>query len=104
MATNDDERRTLSALADELLDHVAELRRHYVALAELLQGADEGAEHEGEGDEPEAAELAPAADPIQLLAVEMALAGKTREEVDEYVRENYGFTADPAVLDRVFER
>lgn len=104
MTTNDDERRTLSELADELLDHVAELRRHYVALAELLEGADDDAGPDGDTDEAEAGEPAPAADPIQLLAVEMALAGKTREEVDAYVRENYGFTADPAVLDRVFER
>lgn len=99
MANHDDERRTLSELADELLEQVAELRRHYATLAELLDGEPDVEQSELDTDESDGAD----ADPIQLLAVEMALAGRTREEVDEYVRQNYGFTADPAVLDRVFE-
>ena len=94
----DDIRGELERLADELAEHVVAVRRQCEELAELLETAspaDPAGSHEAEVDDRA---------PIRSIAIEMALAGRTREEVSSHIRDVYGIEADPDVLDNVFER
>ena len=86
----------LMELADELLKHVAELKERYADLDRLLTGA--------VGDEQEAHPIKGGHDPLRLIALELALDGRSREEVESYVRDAYGVTPDAEMLDSVFRR
>jgi hypothetical protein len=83
-------------LADELLRHVAELKERYAELDRLLGGA--------VGDDAESHPAKAGHDPLRLMALELALDGRTRDEVESYVREAYGVTPDAEMLDSVFRR
>lgn len=87
----------LTTLADELLDQAAEVRRQWTELAEALgvQPAGPAEDAAGEGEASEA-------DAVKLVALDMMLAGGSREEVREHLRETFGEADREAVLDEVF--
>lgn len=95
------EREHLVQVVDQLLEQVEELRRCYAELAEFVDEPERDATGEREA---AAQSQPPAPDPIRLIAIDMALAGNTREEVDTYVRGAYGVTPDPEMLDGVFKQ
>lgn len=45
----------------------------------------------------------PDPDPIRLVALDMMLSGRTREEVDAYLSATFGDGIDPAIVDDVFD-
>lgn len=100
----DAELEELSALAGDLLQQAAELRRHAQELSEVL---DRGAPLEPEDEAPPPEQPRPArADEevsgMRIVAVNMAAAGRTREEAAVYLRETFGEAPDPALLDEIF--
>lgn len=99
-----DPRKELDQLVTELLEHVAELRRQYAELHELLATDAKPPSLEAETAPAGGTGPHPARDPIQLIAIEMALLGRTRDEVEAYLRDAYGVAADPEMLDSVFSR
>jgi hypothetical protein len=105
----------LTMLADELLQQAGEIRRQWTELAEVL-----GAEVP---EVPPEAPLEPAAgpgaaaahaqtavdtgedtDPIRLVALDMMLSGRTRDEVRSYLEQTFGDADREAVLDEIFTR
>ena len=88
----------LTALADELLEQATEIRRQWADLGETLgitppepvpAAQRQGAEEES-------------ADPVRLVALDMMLAGHSRDEVREYLQATFGEDDREAVLDDVF--
>jgi hypothetical protein len=80
----------LSDLADELLEQATEIRRQWAELAEVL-GAEVAArreEHEeaepGIGDE-----ATTPAETVRLVAIDMLLTGRTRDEIAAYLRDAF---------------
>ena len=58
---------------------------------------------EGDGDEPRLeAGSAASLEAARLVAIEMAVAGRTRAEVDDHLRESFRITATAELLDDVF--
>ena len=91
-------RRQLADVADELLDQAAEIRRQWSRLGDALRAA--GVEA---GDD---ADLMPVEEPAgsaRLVAVDMASEGSTREEVDQYLREELGVDDPEPLLAEVFD-
>jgi hypothetical protein len=97
----------LTSLADELLSQASEVRRQWAELSEAL-GVDA----------PEPAPVAERAtppvpapsdaddgasdDPVRLVALDMMLSGRSREEVREYLRATFGDGDRERVLDEIF--
>ena len=95
----------LTNLADELLSQASEVRRQWAELSETL-----GVEP------PEPAPVAERAavpapseaddgasdDPVRLVALDMMLSGRSREEVREYLRATFGDGDREHVLDEIF--
>jgi hypothetical protein len=108
----------LTAMAESLLAQATDLRRQTQLLAdELAERASEEEVPDGpptetfDAVEPaEAAQQAPQepepeADPVsgmRIVAVNMAAAGRTREDAADYLRQTFGEEPDPALLDEVF--
>jgi hypothetical protein len=91
----------LASLADDLLTQATEIRRQWTELAGAL-GVDAG-------DLPPASPAAdePAvenADPARLVALDMMLSGRSREEVAEYLREAFGPETVEPVIEDVFSQ
>lgn len=87
----------LADLADELLEQAGALRRQCLELVDTLDQA--GAA------EPAPARAAHAVDetsPIRLIAFDMARAGSSRTEVDQYLRQTFGVGDSAKILDEVF--
>jgi hypothetical protein len=84
----------LSALADELLEQAAEIRHQWAELGETL----------GLEPPPPATEPAPAdePDPVRLVALDMMLSGRSREEVRDHLDATFGAGHYEGVLDEVF--
>ena len=108
----------LTMLADELLQQAGEIRRQWSELAEAL-GADIPPPPEIEdlppaapprADAPAAAPAASAAaeadmaDPVRLVALDMMLSGRSREEVRTYLSATFGDDDREDVLDEIFTR
>jgi hypothetical protein len=90
----------LSALADELLTQAAEIRRQWAELGETL-----GLEPPEPSPVPERLTGEPeAADPVRLVALDMVLSGRSRDEVRDYLRATFGDGDREAVLDEVFSQ
>ena len=98
----------LAALADELLRQATDVRRQWAELGETL--GLEPAPQPRVGN-PEAvpatnddagAQQWPEADPVRLVALDMMLAGRSREEVAEYLRATFGEDVGADVLDEIF--
>src|SRR4051794_28203276 len=90
----------LLQLTDELLEQTAALRRQWVDLARSV-----GAEIP-DPEPPEAQtsrehgrrELSQPADPRRLVAVEMMLNGRERDEVEAFLRSEFGDEAAEAIV------
>jgi hypothetical protein len=90
----------LSALADELLSQAAEIRRQWAELGETL-----GLEPPEPSPVPERRSAeSDVADPVRLVALDMVLSGRSREEVRDYLRATFGDGDREAVLDEVFDQ
>jgi hypothetical protein len=104
---DDDDREVLAeltTLADDLLEQAADIRRQWSELGEAL-----GVEL------PEAPAAASAAtgtndaaprqeeDPVRLVALDMMLSGRSREDIEHYLQQTFGDGYRPQVLDEVFD-
>jgi ketosteroid isomerase-like protein len=93
-------RRDLAAVADDLLEQAAEIRRQWARLGDTLRAtAADAPDEEGDDDEPVPARAASSA---RLAAVDMASDGATRDEVETYLREELGVDDPAPILDEVF--
>jgi ketosteroid isomerase-like protein len=97
-------RRQLADVADELLDQAAEIRVQWSRLGDALRAAGVEDEVDAPEDGSEDAPVLGVAS-ARLVAVDMAQDGSTREEVDEYLREELGVDDAEAVaiVDEVFD-
>lgn len=92
-----DDSEELRSAAEELL---AETRRLRAQWSEILEALDEL-------DAPTAG-TAPSAgpaginDPVRLTAVDLKLAGRSREDVENFLRDQFALEPDTAMLDDVF--
>lgn len=93
-------RRQLADVADELLDQAAEIRQQWSRLGDALRAA--GVEDVPDPDDDSVPAPAATAS-ARLVAVDMASEGSTREEVDEYLREDLGVEDTSAILAEVFD-
>ena len=104
----------LTALADELLEQASEVRRQWAELSETL-GIEapepapvvERTSPTGNGPGPAAPDVThdeerPEADPVRLVALDMMLSGRSRDEVREYLRATFGEGDREHVLDEIF--
>ena len=99
----------LTALADELLEQASEVRRQWAELSETL-GVEppepapvaERAPPTAEAVAGESAARAAEADPVRLVALDMMLSGRSRDEVREYLRATFGEGDREQVLDEIF--
>lgn len=99
----------LTSLADELLSQASEVRRQWAELSETLgveppepapvaerrHSRAQPAAPEPEADRPEA-------DPVRLVALDMMLSGRSRDEVREYLQATFGDGDREHVLDEIF--
>lgn len=97
----------LADLADELLRQAADVRRQWAELGETLGLEPAPAPRARAAEVPEddgerAATQFANADPVRLVALDMMLSGRSREEVDEYLRATFGDDVDPTILDEIF--
>lgn len=90
-------RRELTAVADDLLEQAAEIRRQWDRLGETLRGA---ASDETDGDDQEHRREGSAS--ARLAAVDMASDGASREEVEAFLRAEHGVEEPDAILDEIF--
>ena len=94
----------LADLADELLRQAADVRRQWAELGETLglEPAPAPRARVADDDGERAAAQFANADPARLVALDMMLSGRSREEVDEYLRTTFGDDVDPTILDEIF--
>jgi hypothetical protein len=97
--TDGDRLNELADLANDLLEQATEMRRQWAELAEAIgrEGSltlDPGAEAPPSGD--------PATDQARLVALDMMLSGRTREETDAHLRRTFSGQDFSALLDEVF--
>ena len=94
------------ALADSLLRQVTELKRRTEDLVGELDLPFEPPEPEPEPEpDPDVANgngAGPDLSAERLVALQMALSGKSREEVAEYLRRSYASSDSSATLDEIF--
>ena len=95
---NQDTLADLSALADELLEQAAEIRRQWAELGETLGIEPAEPAPVAARQSTEAAE----ADPVRLVALDMMLSGHSRDSIREYLQATFGEADHEAVLDEVF--
>ncbi len=97
--------RELADVSENLLDWVQETNRQLDRLAAELG---ERAAPAAAGSEPEfvgaSAGETSAADAAHLVAMQMAVRGASRDEVDEYLREVFEMKDTAGILDRAFVR
>lgn len=91
----------LLALADALLAEAGEVRRQWADLHRALRGEPQEQASQ-EVRRREAREANPGADPRRLVAVEMMLAGRSRGEVEQHLRREYGDAAADEILAEVY--
>ena len=99
----------LTNLADELLSQASEVRRQWAELSETLGVAPPEPAPAAERRPPQrqparedVAEDRPEDDPVRLVALDMMLSGRSREEVREYLRATFGDGDREQVLDEIF--
>jgi hypothetical protein len=105
----------LTTLADDLLEQASEIRRQWAELGEAL-GVDLPAGGPAEVPAPsDVAAVDPAAgapteppraeeDPVRLVALDMMLSGRSREDIDSYLRQTFGDAYHVEILDEVFDQ
>jgi hypothetical protein len=91
-------RRDLAAVADDLLEQAAEIRRQWAKLGDTLrvEGEDATENEDDAGDEIVSASSA------RLAAVDMASDGASREEVEAFLRDEHDVEDPTPLLDEVF--
>ena len=96
----------LTNLADELLSQASEVRRQWAELSETLgvEPPEPAPVAERRPPPPQTGDEAggPDADPVRLVALDMMLSGRSRDEVREYLRATFGEDDCEDVLDEVF--
>ena len=102
-----EQRRELAAVADDLLEQAAEIRRQWARLGDTLRAAGEEARQEldalsGEGGDDAPAARSIAAASARLEAVDMADDGATRDEVEAFLRDEHRIDDPGPILDEVF--
>jgi hypothetical protein len=91
----------LLALTDELLEQASALREHWNDLHHALHDeADDGQPERPLRRGPRSDE--PSADPRRLIAVDLILAGRSREQVYAYLQEEYGDDAAAEVTADIY--
>jgi hypothetical protein len=103
----------LTTLANDLLEQATAVRRQWSELGEALgvelpDGPDPaaiaavtGAPVSREGEERVA--QPEEEDPVRLVALDMLLSGRSREDIERYLRQTFGDDYRPEVLDEVFD-
>lgn len=97
-AAEEQELAQLVALVDELIDDAADLRRRWEEVGAILlaepvpQGVT--APSPGPGED---------ADPRLLIALDMALSGRSRAEAAEYLRSTFGVEGVDEILAQAFD-
>ena len=105
----DDEREVLgelTSLANDLLQEATAIRRQWSELGdalglELTQEVAAGAERATAPDEPLPAQDE---DPVRLVALDMLLSGRSREDIERYLSQTFDEDYRPEVLDEVFQQ
>jgi hypothetical protein len=92
----DDHLERLVRLVDELVEHAADLRRRWEQLGQTVLGPQLA--------EPAADQRADDVDPRLLIALEMALSGRPREEAQAYLQETFGPDGITEILAEAYER
>jgi phytoene dehydrogenase-like protein len=95
-----DARKELADLAEELLANAAELKQQWQELARSLESPGEARQHRAP--RPPRDEAAAPPDPRRMAAVEMMLGGRPREEVESYLRAEFGDDAAETILADVY--
>ena len=85
----------LAAVVDALLAEAAELKRQWTELHRVLSG--EAAARKQSASPRREAHASDDADPRRLIALEMLLAGRSREDVEAYLRAEFGPDAGQVV-------
>ena len=101
-------RRQLAALADDLLEQAAEIRLQWSRLGDALraagvEGAEDSEDSDREGGSSSSDDSVQGVASVRLVAVDMAHAGSSREEVERYLRDELGVEDTAAILDEVFD-
>lgn len=97
MASSDQERRAeLLRAVDDLLAQATELRGQWERIQEILD--DRPAADAETADVPQEE-----SDPRLLIALDMALSGRSREETERYLVDSFGADGTQQILDEVFE-
>ena len=101
-------RRQLAELADDLLEQAAEIRLQWSRLGDALRAAGvEAADRDRSGTDAEGSEspedLARGPVSARLVAVDLAHEGRTREEVEAYLRDELGVSDTDSILGEVFD-
>ncbi len=89
----------LVGMADSLVEDAAALKQHYAELDVRLSAIGGGTPA---GEPSTAARRPPAEHSLDAMAMELALAGSTRGEVDAYLRDTFGSEDNEELLDSIF--
>ena len=92
----------LLALTDELLSQTAELKRQWLELAQAAGVDPITPDREAEIDRVRPGRERVAPDPRRMVAVEMMLSGRRRDEVEAYLRNEFGDEAAEMVIADVY--
>lgn len=93
-----DDGEELMSLADELLVQATEIRRHWSELAVAL-----GVESADPAHDEAASPGADGDDVRRLVAIDMLLSGRTREEVTDHLRRTFGDDGVEQLVTAIFE-
>jgi hypothetical protein len=100
MDAEEDHLSDLVKRVEDLLEQASGLRRRWESIGELLLDAGPAPERPAPVEVPTTDE----ADPRLLIALDMALSGRSREEADQYLRTTFGEDGVEEVLALAYER
>lgn len=100
----DDHADALAELADDLLQQASELRRQWELLGQALASETPPPRAAEDDREADAARQGAEADPRLLIALDMVLSGRTRDEVGAYLRSTFGAEGTEEILVQVFDQ
>ena len=97
----------LTALADDLLEQASEVRRQWAELSETLgleppepaPVVERGGTEEAPAPDPDR----PEADPVRLVALDLMLSGRSREDVRSYLTATFGEGDHEPILEEIFK-
>jgi hypothetical protein len=93
----------LARVADELLEHTRALRAQYEELAYALDGMAPAPVAPEPSSEVEDGDYRPVPDSLHSMALNMALAGETRETVKEHLQ-TFDVEGVDGIVDEIFDR